>query len=533
MTMDVVLSALSAGDDAAAEAALAPLLAAQPNDPAILRLMASLLVRQNRPREALPIVQRYANAEPSADSLTFLSDLHYRLNAFTDYEITLARLIRMNAATSVQLRQLAKVKMVAGKIEEAQEVLRQALIRAPDDVDVMGAYGDSVAGTPARAAAAFEAMLSGVANTPDRTSFLIKRITLHQARANRIRDGLDPDVAASWQEVCAWPDQPGLARLHQALLAEITNGAARGGAYLDLACVALAHQKWDFAEVALAHMRRGMRDPVADCATFGSVIHGQLEQLSDEALLAGLAPVRHVFRLSPQSPATMFLASDYGYFKRFTVPYVRSLEDAGVRADVQIHLLDGDTAQWAAAAAELAFARTVHIGMSAEASGALAQGILKARVYYHAVRFIRLYQEVKRTGRATWLLDADVNFVGTPLPTFKAFKDFDVALRGNPTWFEPTWKFAAACVGIAPSALGLEYARRVAAYIAYWRSNDRWTWGVDQIALYACYARMCELGRQPATQFLGRDVFASPGDAGGVFQFPGGLRKYASARQES
>ncbi len=534
MTMAAVLSALEAGDDAAAEAALAPLLAAKPDDPPMLRLQTALLFRQNRAQDALPVAQRYAQAEPSADSLTFLSDIQYRLSAFADYEATLARLIRMDAVTLDQLRTLAKVKMLGGKMAEAQEVLRQAMLRAPDDVEVMAAYGDSFADSPDRAVAAFTAMLPKVAARPDRTSFLVKRIMLHQARANRIAAGRDPDYADSWQEICAWPDQAGLARLHQALIAEVTAGdRARGAAYVDLACVALAHQKWDFAESALAHVRGALPDPVADCATFGGTLHRTLEQQGDEEILSGLAPVQHVFRLGPQSPATLFLASDYGYFKSFTLPYVQALEAAGVRADVQIHLLDGDTAQWAAAAAALAFARTVHIGLSAEASGALTHGILKARVYYHAVRFIRLYQEVKRTGRPTWLLDADVNFLRSPIPVLKGFKDFDVAVRGNPTWFEPTWKFAAACVGIAPSERGLEYARRVAAYIAYWKGRDQWSWGVDQIALYACYARMCEVGRQPATWFLNRDVFCAPGDTGGVFQFPGGIRKYASALQKS
>lgn len=533
MLMAAVLTALQSGDNAGAEAALTPLLAVRPDDPQLLRLLAIALVRQNRPHEAEPLLRRFVAVEPSADSLTFLADVQYRIQAFADCEVTLTRIIGMNAATPVQLRQLAKVKSVTGKAEEARTLLREALERAPDNIDLIAAYGDSFADVPARACEALEEMLPRVAGRPDHTSYLLKRITLHRARANRLAAGLNPDLAASWQETCDWPDPEGLARLQQALMRELTAGAtARGGAYLDLAYIALAHQNWAFGEHLLGLIRRSMREPTADCAAFGAAFHEPLERQTDAQFLEGFVPVRHVFRLVPQAPATMFVACDHAYFKRFTLPFVKSLEDAGIRADVQIHLLDGDAGQWAAAAADLAFARVVHLGLSAETSGALAQGPARARLYFHAARFIRLYQDITRTGRATWLLDADVRLVRTPIPLFKAFKGFDVAISGNPSAFEPTAKITASCIGIAPTELGLEYARRVAGYIAHWKAQDRWGWGVDQMALYSCYARMCELGRTPATQFLDGQVFHGLSEATGVFDFLGGVRKYAQGSQE-
>lgn len=529
MLMAAVLGALQAGDNAGAEAALKPLLAQHPDDPRLLRLLATALVRQNRPEEAEPPLRRLVAAEPSVDSLSFLADVQYRLHHFAACEETLARLIAMDAASSEQIRLYAKV--IGGKDDglQARAFLRDAMERT-GDVNLMAAYGDTFGSDPARAALEFEALLPRVAARPDQTAYLLKHATLHRARANRIARGLHPDFAASWEEMCAWADPEGMTRLHQALVAEVTGGPqVRGGAYVDLACTALVQQNWGLAEALLTRVRGKLREPAAACAAFGQAFHEPLEAWGDAEILAGLAPARHMFRLSPQAPATLFLASDTSYFKQFTLPFVKALEAAGVRADVQIHLLDGDTGEWASAAADLAFARCVHLGLSAEASGALTEGIEKARVYYHAVRFIRLHQEVQRTGRATWLLDADVNLLCTPLPMFKAFKDFDVAVRAIPAWLEPNWKFAAACVGIAPTDRGLEYARRVAAYIAYWKANGCWTWGVDQMALYSCYARMCELGRPPATWFLGPDIFCGPGDGTGVFQFMSGIQKYDTA----
>ncbi|MBX7197906.1 MAG: tetratricopeptide repeat protein [Rhodospirillaceae bacterium] len=529
MIAAAALSALQAGDNAGAEAALKPQLALRPDDPQLLRLLATALVRQNRPEEAEPPLRRLVAVEPLPDSLSFLADVQYRLHHFAACEETLARLIAMDAATSEQIRQYAKVIGAKDDGLEARAFLRDAMERT-GDVNLMAAYGDTFGSDPARAALEFEALLPRVAAKPDQTAYLLKHITLHRARANRIARGLHPDFAVSWEDMCVWADPEGITRLHQALVAEVTGGPkVRGGAYVDLACTALVQQNWGLAEALLTRVRGKIREPAADCAAFGPAFHEPIEVRSDAEILAGLAPVQHVFRLGPHAPATLFLASDYGYFKRFTLPFVKALEAAGVRADVQIHLLDGDTGQWASAAADLTFARCVHLGLSAEASGALTEGIEKARVYYHAVRFIRLFQEVQRTGRATWLVDADVNLLRSPLPLFKAFKDFDLAVRAIPTWLEPNWKFAAACVGVAPTPRGLEYVRRVAAYIAHWRANGSWTWGVDQMALYSCFARMCELGRPPAAWFLGPEAVCGPGDDTGVFQFMSGVQKYDTA----
>lgn len=528
MPVTAVLRALEAGDNTGAEAALKPLLGAEPENPHFLRLLAITLSRQDRMADAEAVLRRCVAAEPSADALGFLADVQYRLHAFADCEATLERVVDLGAATAAQYRLLAKLKSVAGNVREAQALLRKALDRAPDDIELMVAYGDSFSATPDEACAVYEALLPRVAGQLHLTSYLLKRLTLQRARANRISAGLLPDTSSSWQDTCVWPDPEGLARLHQALVAEVGAGSsARAGAYVDLGCVALLHQNWAMAEALFAHVRNAMREPVTDCAAFGAAFHEPLEKWSDADIFAGLAPVQQVLMLRPQAPVTLFLASDYGYFTRFSLQFVKSLEAAGVRADVQIHLLDGKPAQWSDAAAALSFAKTVRVGLSAEASGVMEQGLAQARLYYHAVRFIRLYEEVKRTGRATWLLDADVYYGRDPASVFEQFKGFDVALCGVPSSFEPTLKIAGGCVGIAPTAPGLEYARRVAAYIAYWKANDRWTWGVDQLGLYSCYARMYELNRLPATQFLDRDVCARVGERDSVFQFPAGIEKYA------
>jgi hypothetical protein len=166
------------------------------------------------------------------------------------------------------------------------------------------------------------------------------------------------------------------------------------------------------------------------------------------------------------------------------------------------------------------------VALSVEDSGAAAQDDASAKVYFHAVRFIRFYGELKRTGRPMWLLDVDVDLLQDPMPLLRQLNEFDLAVQTNPCSFEPTSKFKAACVGISPTARGLAYARRIAAYIFYWRRRGEWWWGIDQVALFSSYAHDASRGEAPRTLFLDAMAVRGSGQTGGVFYFPAGLVKF-------
>ena len=532
MSLTDAHQALATGDLVSAETITRELLAKTPSNAPGLHFLGAVLMHQARFDEAAAALMQAAKHAPSPDILALLAQAQYQLRAFVDSEAALDRLLNeFPAAVAVaQFQLLAKLKGAAGKLDEGRAVLARGKSLHPDSIELMVSYAGTFEDMPDRAGAELEACLAQVGNAPDKTSYLLKFIMSYRARHVRTAFGPMASFARSWSETCAWPDGEGLERLRQSLLAEIGGGAsARGGVYLDLACVAMWAGNWQGAEQLLAHVRNGMTGTFADCLVLNADFHAALESRDDAAHFAGLAPVRHLVQPPFQTGETLFLAADPHYFRRFIVPFLSAMDEAGVAADIQVHLLDGTDADWSEAARDLEKLSTLRIGLSAEASGAAAQGAAYARLYYHSVRFIRLYQEVARTQRPLWMLDADVNFVRDPRPVLAGIAGHDIALRSNPYCFEPHWKVMGGCLGVAPTPRGLEFARRVAAYIAHWKNNGKWIWGVDQLSLFLAYVRMCELQQEPKTLFIGPDTICGVGETSGAFQFPAGIQKFIQA----
>ena len=193
---------------------------------------------------------------------------------------------------------------------------------------------------------------------------------------------------------------------------------------------------------------------------------------------------------------------------------------------VQVHLLNGPPAAWDEALAAITGFSAISVGLSAEDSGMETRSSTHARLYYHAVRFIRFYQEVKRSGRPMWILDADVRVLRDPRPVMDSLSGVDLALGSNPCAFEPILKLMACCVGLAPTPRGLAFGRRVAAYILHMKEVGTWGWGVDQTALFSAYAYMDKASGAPATGFLDSSAISLNIDPSGAFQFPSGINKY-------
>lgn len=529
MSLTDAQEALTAGDLVSAEKAARAVLAQEPANPLGLHLLGSVLAHQARFAEAAAVLTEAAKLAPSPEVLGLLAQAHYRMQAFSDSEATLDRLLdEFPAAVAVpQFQQLAKLKGAAGKPDEAREVFARAKALHPDNFELMVLYATTFADVPAHACAELEKCLARVDGALDKVSYLTKHIALYRAQHARAAFGPMASFAQSWPETYRWPDAEGIERLRHALMAEIKGGGtARVDVYLDLACVAMWAGNFPGAEQLLAHVRSNVAGTVADCFVLDTQFHTALEVLTDATHFAGLAPVQHLVQPPFQTGETLFLAADPHYFQRFIVPFLGAMDKAGVAADIQVHLLDGPETAWADAARALEKFTALRVGLSAEASGAAAQGQVYARVYYHSIRFIRLYQELVRTKRPVWMLDADVNFVRDPRPLLARIAGHDIALRANPYCFEPGYKIMAGCLGMAPTPRGLEFARRVAVLIAYWKSNGKWKWGVDQLALFLVYARMCEQQQEPNTLFLGPDAVCGLGEVSGTFQFPAGIQKF-------
>ena len=462
-----------------------------------------------------------------ADVLADLALQHYERREFAAAEETLDRLVTL-APARVDLttyRLLAKLKSAGGGPDSARAVMQGALQAHPGRTEFVAAYADTLA--PEEAIATLEQHLADVRTDPSRAAYLLLRMTSIRAPLARRATGLPPDHGLSWRDTFQWSDAAALPALKAALQAEIAMGSKRATARLDLAYIAVSNGDWETVEKYLAELRGGPKRTPADFTAFGAAFHAGLDAMTDANIVSGLAPVQRLLD-GRAADEKLFMASDHSYFATFTLPFLRQLEAMQIPVAVHVHLLDGGNSEWTEARGLLGALKHVAATLTAEASGASAQGRVYARNYYHAVRYVRFYEELTRGRTRMWMLDCDVQLLRDPRPFLASLGPHDLALRTNPCSFEPMLKITASCVGIVPTSKGLEFARRVAASIIHWKNRGSWSWGVDQIALFSAYAHMSAQGREPATLYLDNLAMNDKVGDTGTIRFMSGMDKFVT-----
>ena len=487
-----------------------------------VRAEADILRRSGRLEEAETLL---AAAPVTAKNLAVLAEVQYERRDFAACDRTLSHLIAL-APTQADLstfRQLAKIRWTTGGSQAASAVMRKALEFHPGETDFIAAYADTL--PVDEAIAELTGHLSEIAGDPSRTAYILLRLTWLRAPRVRADQGL-PHYGTSWPDTYQWPDASALGPIETAIAAEIAMGSTRATARLDLAYIALARGDWETVEKHLAAVRDGEKRTPADFTAFGAAFHESLAAMSEADIFCGLVPVRPLAGTTPPTGPVIFIASDERYFADFTVPFLRQLEAIRISLDVHIHLLDGTDPDWAAARELIVSLTCLRTTLTAEASGARAGGQNYARTYYHSVRYVRLYAELKRSQVPMWILDCDAMLQKDPRPLFASLAHYDLALRSAPSHFEPNLKMSATCVGVSPTPRGIEFVRRVAASVIHWKDRGTWNWGIDQIGMLSAYAYMSAVGREPKTLFLDDAAMNNAAGDTGVLRFLSGIRKH-------
>ena len=486
------------------------------------RAEADILRRSGRLEEAEALL---AAAPVTPKNLGALAEVQFERREFARCDKTLSQLIAL-APLEARLdtfRQLAKVRWTTGGSEAASEVMRQALKLHPGDTDFVAAYADTLPFD--EAVAVLTHHLTEIGDEPSRTAYTLRRLTLLRAPHVRANQGL-PHYGTSWPDTYRWPDAGALGLIEKTIKAELAGGSTRVTALLDLAYIALAEGDWETVEKYLAQVRHGEKRTPADFTAFGAAFHEGLAAMTEADIFCGLVPVQRLAAPEPPTGPVIYIASDERYFAAFTVPFLRQLDGAKFSLDVHIHLLDGTGADWAAARELVGALSNLRITLTAEASGVRAGGNDDARTYYHSVRYVRFYAELKRSQIPMWILDCDVTLQGDPRPLFESLARYDLALRSAPCHFEPNLKMCATCVGVSPTPRGMEFVRRLAASVIYWKDRGTWNWGIDQIGMLSVYAYMSTVGREPNTLFLDDTAMNNAVGDTAPIRFMSGIRKH-------
>lgn len=240
----------------------------------------------------------------------------------------------------------------------------------------------------------------------------------------------------------------------------------------------------------LRQARQCRIDPRNDAVYFG----GDFFKDMDEA-----AP-RFVNKLPPvQFPKIsgvsrrIFLGCDHRFYLKHGAALVRSLRDEGSWGPaIHLHVYDPP----------VGFSAPADVYCSTEYPRV---GGDTAKLYYAAIRLVRLWQLMESDGIPTIMLDADL-FVGKPLhDLFDRLEKVDVALCRMPGRLHFHTQFNASVVGF--NASSLSYLRRVAGYVAKCFEMNVVPWCLDQISLNCILREMQGRGVGPKTVAVGPGVY--------------------------
>lgn len=300
---------------------------------------------------------------------------------------------------------------------------------------------------------------------------------------------------------------------------------------------------WNVSSKAICLFTRGQRfaaepyyarvkamKPTADEAIFAPAFYDALERRTNDEILARLPPM---YALVPQTFAggdIMYLSCSIDYFVYFARAMLLSIADAAPGAQVHVHVMDGQDSDWAAVR-EFCAPLALNIAISVERPGVAGSGFAQARLYYHAVRLIRVWQHTHIYGGTLWMMDVDALLNRSPADMFKSMGAHDIALRAAPARWELSSEFYAGVVGVRPTAAAQTYIRLVASYLASAWRETRLHWGIDQIALFNAFQYLRDAGRAPAMHFLNERESDSRLFDDGVVWCNAGKSKFSDAKR--
>ena len=492
-----------AGDIAGAEDAFSACIAAEPSHAAANFNLGILLANRNAWLEAEAALVRSISTQATIKNVTAYAELLEKTNRRADAARCYTDILNAVPEHAPTLRCLATLYSRTTNRAKSREFSKRAWDAEPADFGSAIQYGiASYADDPLETITVLDKLLGDHANDDTIRLKVLNALLPYREFGERVKRNLMPHHATSLDELYYTYCAKEFALFHELSLKAAAEAPDNPGAlYRKLLAHICAGEK-SAAQKCLARYQTLSSDNILSALSFDPVFFEQLEQMTDDDLIQGLPPLEDIMTASFTDSPVIYLSCNLTYFTAFALPMIRSLADKGPGNQVHVHIMDATGDELAEAKAACSSLSAITIAMSAEQPGVDQRGSKVARCYYHAIRFIRFYQHLRRCGRTLWLMDVDALFNRDPREMFPVLGDMDAAFRIRAGRLEPWNQFNACVVAATPSDASLLYFRLIAAYIAYFYQRNELYWGIDQLAMYCVFERLKDPNRAPTLTFL-------------------------------
>ncbi len=390
--------------------------------------------------------------------------------------------------------------------------------------DKIKAACDRWAESPAKSVAALAALATDCAGNTEDSFAVLEELIPRKEWYNRITRRQMPYHAASLDELFFHHAK---AELQSYLkLTEAAMKAPSVSVQMVLRRLMALFAAQDFAQIEklLPHISPLIGRNIWNTFTTRPTFYETLAQQNDAHIGASFPPVEYVQESDSDGPL-IYLSCDLKYYTEFAIPLIRSLAAFPSAPAVHVHVMNASEAEVEAALATLATTGAAFSASCEQLPDADRADKMTARAYFHAVRFVRLYQFMRRRPREVWMLDVDALFNRDPQDLLARRGDADVVLRARPGRFEPWNQLSAAVVGIAPSDRGVAFLRLLAGYIAHFHAKNALAWGVDQLAMFGVFNYLRPTSRAPTIALLDDTAFDLEYRKEGIVWLDAGIAK--------
>jgi hypothetical protein len=161
-----------------------------------------------------------------------------------------------------------------------------------------------------------------------------------------------------------------------------------------------------------------------------------MDRLPPAVITSGLPSVAVIRERAFTSGHVMFLSCGYRYFDHHGKPLLHSLAAYLPGAQVHVHIMDAGE-QLIGVANNFIERLPLAARLTAEDTPYFGQPSWAAKLYYHAVRFVRLFQFLSAGTCCYWLMDVDALVHGDPSAAFDKLRGVDLSVAYSPTPWSP------------------------------------------------------------------------------------------------
>lgn len=525
-------AAIARKDWGAADDLLRQLLTITPDDAAVLLNLGLTAYRQGALAEAERFLNKAALRGAGQESWLLLGHVYAAQRRGAEALRAFKAVLKADPSHHEALMALGDLRSRNGDRSGARENYRQASAANPQDVDAALKHAEHLWDEDPESAVAIT--LGTLANTGNlQVRARILQAVLWQVEfIERIRRGQMPYHAARLDELFftyAADHLRDFESTYAALSSASADPAAKLGLGLARFCLGDRHG----AEVLFNAAAPAIAGGILEAARFSPAFHSGLRAMSDDEITHGLPPVTIVRAPVQSAGGVLYLSCDPVYATNFGLPLLCSLREHSPETPVHLHLIDPsseDTARLVAFCEQLA---PLRFALTEERPGLASLPAQDARIYFHAVRFVRFHQALDLYDCPLWMTDVDAITQAPLSGLFARLEGNDIALRIRPGRLEPQNQFSACAIGAAPAAPARAYARQVASYIAHFHQRGHLRWGIDQLALYSVFADLADLGRAPGLGLLGNRDIVLDNHRGGGLWMTAGAQKFSALEREA